>query len=753
MAKIEIEIDGKMVRAKPGEMLISVTDREGISVPRFCYHKKLSVAASCRMCLVDVEGAPKPQPACSTPISEGMKIHTQNEKSKSSQKAVMEFLLINHPLDCPICDQGGECELQDVAVEYGSDVSCFSEGKRIVADNDIGPLIQTDMTRCIHCTRCVRFGAEIAGMMEMGGTGRGDHLKIEPFLTEGVTSELSGNMIDVCPVGALTSKPFRYELRSWQMNSTSTIARHDLVGSNINAQTYKGNVKRVVSGDNDAVNETWISDRDRFSYEGLSHENRLLEPQIKIEGQWKEVGWHVALDYAVKGLTSNILNNHQSDQLGVMASKTSTVEEFYLLQKIAREIGSENIDYRLNIKNLDNTAKLESNIKLGGLEGVDHALIVGSNPRLEQPMINHRLRKASLNGTSVDVINSMKFDFNYQLNSENIIAPNQIALTLAGVLSSVLASVSIELPDYLQSIKVSKESASIAEKLNNSDNSVIVLGEHIVNAENSATIVNLIAQIAKHTNSTTLNLSTTANSLAAELTGFVPGSKGMNANAMFESDLQAYILLDIYPEYDFHHADKAIDALNDKDNFVISLNSFKNDIVSEYSDVILPIAAFYETSGTHININGDMQSFAASVSAPDESKPAWKVFKVLADLLKLPGFNYVDSAQIKEEVSHQVHNNHSHNENIDLSGTSDNINIIWQQSPYSIDALLRHSGSLQQTKIGKLNVAYMNASVAKDLGVSADSKYLGVPVVITDAVADRCVFVNANKATQTGGES
>ncbi|HCJ13382.1 MAG TPA: NADH-quinone oxidoreductase subunit G, partial [Gammaproteobacteria bacterium] len=293
MADIEIEIDGNSINAKAGEMLITVTDREGISVPRFCYHKKLSIAANCRMCLVDVEGAPKPQPACSTPIADGMKIHTQNEKAKASQKAVMEFLLINHPLDCPICDQGGECELQDVAMDYGSDVSRFTEGKRIVADSDIGALIQTDMTRCIHCTRCVRFGAEVAGIMEMGGTGRGEDMKIEPFLTEGIQSELSGNMIDVCPVGALTSKPFRYELRSWQMNAVSNVARHDLVGSNIITQTYKGKVKRIVAKDNESINETWISDRDRFSYEGLSHENRLLSPQIKVEGTWKEVEWNV----------------------------------------------------------------------------------------------------------------------------------------------------------------------------------------------------------------------------------------------------------------------------------------------------------------------------------------------------------------------------------------------------------------------------------------------------------------------------
>ncbi len=335
MANITIEIDGNIVNAKVGERLITITDREGISVPRFCYHKKLSVSTSCRMCLVDIEGVPKPQTACSTPVSDGMKIHTKNEKAKASQKAVMEFLLINHPLDCPICDQGGECELQDIAVGYGSDVSRFSEGKRVVEPSDIGPLIQTDMTRCIHCTRCVRFGSEIAGIMEMGGTGRGEDLKIEPFLAEGITSELSGNMIDVCPVGALTSKPFRYELRSWQMASVDSVARHDLVGSNLYAQTYKGLVKRVVSGDNELVNETWISDRDRFSYEGLANENRLLLPQIKVEGQWKEVEWNVALDFAIKGLNKNALNSRKAHKLGGLASSTATTAEFSLMQKNA----------------------------------------------------------------------------------------------------------------------------------------------------------------------------------------------------------------------------------------------------------------------------------------------------------------------------------------------------------------------------------------------------------------------------------
>ena len=747
---VEIEIDGNIVKANPGEMLIAVTDRESISVPRFCYHKKLSIAANCRMCLVDVEGAPKAQPACSTPIAEGMKIHTRNEKAKASQKAVMEFLLINHPLDCPICDQGGECELQDVAMEYGSDVSRFSEGKRIVGDSDIGALIQTDMTRCIHCTRCIRFGTEVAGIMEMGATGRGEDLKIEPFLTEGIQSELSGNMIDVCPVGALTSKPFRYELRTWQMNAVSNVARHDLVGSNIYTQTYKGKVKRIVARDNESVNETWISDRDRFSYEGLSHENRLLTPKIKVAGKWQEAEWNVALDFAIRGLANNVFNSHQSDQLGALASNTASLEEFHLLQKILREVGSENIDHRLNVKDHNNTISLESNIKLSGLEGIDHALIIGSNLRLEQPMINHRLRKATLAGATVDVVNVMAFDFNYRLNSENIVAPNQTAATLAGVLKSILQSNHKEIPDYLNELEISDAAAQLADQLLQSENSVIVLGEHLINNPQASSVANLVSEIANQTNSTTLNVTATGNSMAANLAGFVPGKGGLDVNAMLDADLKAYILLDVYPHYDFHNSIKAIDALNSNDTFVISLNSFKDEAVSEYSDVMLPIASFYETPSSHVNVEGAVQSYSAAVSAPSDAKPAWKVLKVLADLLELPGFHYANCAQVTSEVSHQRQKQRVNEESVDLT-VKRGINVIWQKSPYAIDALLRHSASLQDTKIGQLNNASMNKATAKKLELEKGDEYLGIPVIVNDTVANNCVFVNANHSTQIGG--
>ncbi|MEO1941162.1 MAG: NADH-quinone oxidoreductase subunit NuoG, partial [Candidatus Thioglobus sp.] len=546
MVDIEIEIDGKVVHGHSGENLISIADREGIEIPRFCYHKKLSVAANCRMCLVDIEGNPNPQPACSTQSSFGMKVHTKNEKAKTAQKAVMEFLLINHPLDCPICDQGGECELQDVAMEFGSDISRFTEGKRIVDDKEIGALIQTDMTRCIHCTRCVRFGAEVAGIVEMGATGRSEDLKIEPFLSEGIQSELSGNMIDVCPVGALTSKPFRYGVRSWQMNSIQTIARHDLVGSNIFTQTHESKVKRVVARDNENINETWISDRDRFSYQGLNSDNRILIPKIKIKGEWQDTSWDDALDFATNGIKKHA---KEGSQIGTLASKNATLEELYLLQKFTRGLGSDNLDYRLDASNPSNARVLESNISLAELETIDHALIVNSYLRLEQPMINHRIRKATLNGASVSTINAKAFDFNYRISHSVLTSPQNTVATLSGVLKALLDKNSQTLPDYLNSVSVHQTHIDIANALLNAEHPVVVLGEHVNGNKCSDQVATLVSEIAKASEAKTLNASLTGNAHSAERVNFKP-ENGKNALQILSSDFTAFVLFDVYPTFD-----------------------------------------------------------------------------------------------------------------------------------------------------------------------------------------------------------
>ena len=740
MSEVEFEIDGKLVTANQGDSIISIADREGIDVPRFCYHKKLSVAANCRMCLVDVEGVPKAQPACSTPVASGMKIHTRNDKAKSAQKAVMEFLLINHPLDCPICDQGGECELQDVAMEYGTDVSKYNLGKRIVADKGIGALIQTDMTRCIHCTRCVRFGAEVAGIVEMGGTGRGEDVKIEPFLTEGIQSELSGNMIDVCPVGALTSKPFRYEARTWQMSATETIARHDLVGSNIYTQTYRGKVKRVVERDNELVNETWISDRDRFSYEGLNHASIVLHPKIKKDGKWQNVSWETALDFAISGLKENALN---VNQLGVMASKNSTLEEYYLMQKLARGFGTENIDYRLDLADQRTGVALPSTITLNEMELIDHALIVHSYLRLEQPMMNHRIRKATLNGASINIINSKKFDFNYRTNLEVLSSPQKTLLMLQSVLKSLYEKTNAKTPKELSKIKVDDSQSKIADDLISADNAVIVLGEHLNSNLRASDITRTLAEIASLTNAKIANLVLGGNSLSAERVGFKPSNNGKGVNEMLSEDTKAFLLMDVDTSYDFINPKLAIDIFKKEDVFVVSLNCFEDEITLMSSDVILPLAGFYESSGTHINFDGIAQSFSASIKGPGESKPGWKIIKVFADLLGLEGFEYTDSTQVTEDALSMFPINKETLLEVNNKVTDDaKITTHWQYSPYSVDGISRKAKALQETQIGKINHAYISDLTAKELMLSEDDLYHGVPVSINETVAEGCVFVH-----------
>ena len=743
MSEIEIEIDGNLVKANQGDSIISIADREGIDVPRFCYHKKLSVAANCRMCLVDVEGIPKAQPACSTPAANGMKINTKNDKAKFAQKAVMEFLLINHPLDCPICDQGGECELQDVAMEYGSDVSKFNLGKRIVPDKGIGALIQTDMTRCIHCTRCVRFGAEVAGIVEMGGTGRGEDVKIEPFLTEGIQSELSGNMIDVCPVGALTSKPFRYEARTWQMNAVQSVARHDLVGSNIYTQTFRGKVKRVVARDNELVNETWISDRDRFSYEGLNHESRALKPKIKIDGQWQESGWQEALQFAVDGIKNNA---KKPDQFGVLASKNSSLEEFYLMQKLARQFGSENIDFRLDQSQLSSGSSLESSISLAEIESIDHALIVGSYTRLEQPMINHRIRKATLGGASVNTMNSKNFDFNFKTKCDALISPQKLYSELQSVLKAILLKINKDIPNELSKVSPSEIHNAIADDLIESKNGVIVFGEHLNSNPNSLAITNIIAKIAMTTDLKIANLTLSGNSHSAERANFIPSDQGMNAISMFNDNSKAFMLMDVDCEYDFFDSQLASDYFNKEDVFVVALSSYEGKALQSNADVILPMASFYESSGTHINFDGLVQSFSASVKSPGDSKPGWKIIKVLADLLDLKGFDYIDSTQVKDEALQSSKAKTSFDDANAQSVDDSEITTHWQYVPYASDSVTRRAKALQESNIGMINRAYLSKMTAQKIGLRDDDLYLGVPVSIQESVAEDYVFVHTNQA-------
>ncbi|HEC05008.1 MAG TPA: NADH-quinone oxidoreductase subunit G, partial [Thiothrix sp.] len=654
---VTLTINGEEIKAKPGTMLIDVADDEGIHIPRFCYHKKLSVAANCRMCLVDVEKAPKPLPACATPVMDGMTVLTRSERAVSAQKDTMEFLLINHPLDCPICDQGGECELQDLSVAHGNSSSNFHEMKRVVADKDIGPLIATEMTRCIQCTRCVRFGEEIAGMREMGATGRGDTMAIGTYIDKSLASELSGNIIDVCPVGALTAKPSRYKARAWEVNQAHSIASHDSVGSNINLHTFKGKVIRSIPNENEAINECWISDRDRFSYQGLDTEDRLEEPMMKVDGNWQTISWDVALDYV-----ADHLNHSDPEQTGVLASARATTEELYLLQKLMRAKGISNIDHRLRQTDFSDQDKSPQFPWLGStlpeLEDEDVIVLIGSDVRREQPMANHRIRKAVLKGAKVIVINPIKVDFNYSVE-HNIVASPVNLVKVLGAIATASGDVPVQLAGLKQD--ANDQANDIAQLLKDAKNATVLVGNLAVQHPNYATLRALGSVIASNTGASLGYLAESANTVGAWLTGNVPhrvaggeasGAKGLDAADMMMRALKTFVLLDVDPSFDCDDPQKAEAAMHHAK--VIALTSFASDKMRAYADILLPISTFAETSGSFINAEGTQQTFRAVAKAADLVKPAWKVLRVLGNTMEVDGFDYMSSEDVLKEFNEKV---------------------------------------------------------------------------------------------------
>lgn len=634
---VNIEIDGKKVKVEQGSMIIEAADSNGVYIPRFCYHKKLTVAANCRMCLVEVEKNKKPVPACATPVTEGMKVLTRSELARQSQKAVMEFLLINHPLDCPVCDQGGQCELQDLAMGFGRDASRYEESKRVIKDKNLGPLINTEMTRCIYCTRCVRFGQEIAGLPELGTMGRGEHTEVSTFVEQAVTSEISGNIIDLCPVGALTSKPFKFSARAWELQQRPAIAAHDCLGSNINIHSLRGVVKRVVPKDNEAINEMWLSDRDRFSYEAINSTARVSKPLLKRDGIWEEVSWTAALEIIASSL-ENVKKAYGADNIAALISPNSTVEEQFLLQKLVRELGSDNIDHRLQQTDFSYPTSGSSYPQLGmpiaELENLNTVLLIGSDIQREQPLAAARLYKAFRNNNAkIMVINPYDFDFNFRLHHKTISAPAQMVTDLTTLL---------ETPERLAELKQARHKA-------------IILGALAQNCAQATQIRMLAQQLAELTGATYGELSVGANAAGAYITGCVP-RQGLNASSMFKQARRAYILFNVDANYDLANPLLAVTALK-KADFVVSCSPFVSAAMREYSDVILPIASFAETSGTFINCNAVWQSFAGSVTPPGETRPGWKVLRVLGNFLHLAGFEYESSEDIKKEVELLVSNN------------------------------------------------------------------------------------------------
>jgi NADH-quinone oxidoreductase subunit G len=623
---VNIEVDGKPVEARPGQMIIEVTDKIGAYVPRFCYHDKLSVAANCRMCLVDIEGAPKPIPACAQPMNEGMKVFTKSPRAIAAQKATMEFLLINHPLDCPICDQGGECELQDLAMGYGRDVSRYNDGKRVVKDKDIGPLVSTDMTRCIHCTRCVRFGEEIQGNPQLGTTLRGENVVISTYVEQNIDHELSANIIDLCPVGALNNKPYRYSARAWEMVQRPTIAPHDCVGSNINAHVLRGTVKRVVPRDNEAINENWISDRDRFSYEAIYSPDRLLKPRVKESGEWREIDWEAALESAADALKG-------ADSVGMLASPSSTVEEGHLLSRLAKHLGTPNIDHRVERRDFSDQdgdpAFPWLGCSIAELEDQDAVFIIGSNLREEAPILAHRVRKAALGGASVSFANSTQYDYFFDVD-HYLSGKGLVELLLSGGVDPVI------------------------EKLKSADNALVLLGNIAGRHGAFSAVRALAAEIAEKAGAKLGTLSPGANSAGLSLAGVLPG-EGLHAGSMLDETLDAVVLLGLEPDADIHSTPDAVEKLA-KQNFVVALTPFVSQTLLEAADLLLPIGTFAETSGTYMNVAGTSQSFGGIANPVGEARPAWKVLRVLGNLVDAEGFDYVTSEDIFEEFIEEVGN-------------------------------------------------------------------------------------------------
>jgi len=709
-SKVTIEIDGRAVEARKGAMLIEAADEVGIDIPRFCYHRKLSIAANCRMCLVEVERAPKPLPACATPVTEGMKVRTDSPLARAAQKGTMEFLLINHPLDCPICDQGGECELQDVAMGYGGDVSRYAEGKRVVANPDIGPLISTDMTRCIHCTRCVRFGEEIAGLRELGATGRGEHTTIGTYIEHCVSSELSGNIIDLCPVGALTSKPYRFTARPWELRAHPGIAMHDGVGSNLWLHTRGNQVMRAVPRDNESLNEAWISDRDRFGYLGLKHSGRLLTPRVKRDGSWHDCDWSEALAAAADGLRS-ALGDEGGAQLGVLSSPGATSEEFYLLQKLAAGLGSGNIDHRLRQGDFSAQAADPRfpwlGLAVAELESVDAALVIGSHLRKEQPILAHRLRKAALAGGRVVMINPADYPHQFPIERSLVTGPAALVDELAGIAAAVgaMLPLSIHQPE-----QPSDAQRAIGELLRRGERSVVLLGALAQAHPAYGLLVQITRAIATATGARFGFLAPAANSVGACLAGALPhrgpaGSDaetvGLDIRAMLQSPRRAYLLHNIEPELDCWDPATALNALGEAD-CVVAMTPFASDDLLAVADVLLPLGIFAETSGTFVNAAGDWQSWEGAVAPPGEARPGWKVLRVLGNQLELDGFDYRTSVEIRDELyaacAELTPDNAATAEiKPNPEPTTDGLYRVGEVPIYAGDALLRRAAALQQT--------------------------------------------------------
>jgi NADH-quinone oxidoreductase subunit G len=714
---VNIEIDGVPVKARKGAMIIHATDAQGAYVPRFCYHDKLSVAANCRMCLVEVEKAPKPLPACATPVAEGMKVFTRSPRAIAAQKATMEFLLINHPLDCPICDQGGECELQDLAMGFGRDVARYSERKRVVKDTSIGPLVSTDMTRCILCTRCVRFGEEIAGLQELGTLGRGEYTQISTYVEKGVDHELSGNIIDLCPVGALNNKPYRYRARAWEMTQHPLVSPHDCTGTNTNGHVLRGRLMRIVPRDNEEINENWIADRDRFACEGLYTEDRALRPMVKEGGAWREVDWETALEAAASGL-QKIAREAGPGQVGFLVSPSATLEESSLAARVARGLGSGNVDHRLRRIDFRDQAGDPVAPTLGcsiaQLEEASALLVVGSSLRREVPIIAHRIRMGAVrHGTQVALINPSRQDLLFpvaaQFTSNGLGMAQHVAALLLAALRNAGRSVPPGLVPALEGIVPTVEHERVAKLLAGEGLRVILLGGIAERHTAYSEIRALARALAAATGAVVGSLPDGGNAVGAALAGATPhrgaggrpvDQPGLSALEMLNSRLRGYVLVGGIELADLASATSAESALQSSE-CVVALTPYAGAEQLANSTVILPVAAYAETSGTWVNVEGRWQSVPGAARPPGEARPAWKVLRVLGNLLGLKGFEYTSSEEVRDELRGASGGTGTDTASSFVPGRLASVDSIRDVGIYRVDAVVRRSRPLQETRDGR----------------------------------------------------
>ena len=719
---VEIELDGRKVSVAPGSMVMHAADAAGVYVPHFCYHKKLSIAANCRMCLVEVEKAPKPMPACATPVTPGMVVRTQSEKAKKAQQSVMEFLLINHPLDCPICDQGGECQLQDLAVGYGGSASRYAEEKRVVFHKNVGPLISMEeMSRCIHCTRCVRFGQEVAGVMELGMLHRGEHSEITTFVGNTVDSELSGNMIDICPVGALTSKPFRYSARTWELSRRKSVSPHDSTGANLVVQVKADRVMRVVPLENEAVNECWIADRDRFSYEALNSEARLTEPMIKQGGQWQTVTWQQALDYVADGL-KRIKAEFGASSIGALGSPHATVEELHLLAKLVRGLGSDNVDHRLRQSDFSLHAGGVRwlGMPIADLSTLDRVFVVGSFLRKDHPLFAQRIRQAARRGAQVSRLGASGEDWLMPIRQAITTGPSHWVDALAAVAVAVAQAKGVPVP--VSGIDASAEATAVAQSLISGQRAAVLLGLAAEQHPQASSLLQLANFIAQHTGARVGFLGAAANSVGAQLVHAMPQAGGMNAGQMLSQPMKAVLLFNVEPELDAADGAAAKAALAGS-GLVVAFTPFRDARV-ENADVLLPISPFTETAGAFINAEARLQAFQGVVKPLGQTRPGWKVLRVLGNLLGLEGFAQETVEEVRAQALGDLSTLASR-----LSNAAGGVPVAPAQSAapglqrlspvpiYATDPIVRRASSLQATHDGRAPVAGLSSDLWTSLGL------------------------------------